>query len=142
MNATMDNMMETMMMESETADLQQSYRAAFQNFAGKEQRVLTLKQQIATGERSGMESVCELEAAVVELERARIAYSKTRDELAKQLLPGAIRSEEVLSSAGERQLRLLAHLLWESAGRPEGTAEEDWHHAEKLAAQAQACVAA
>lgn len=132
--------METMMMESQTADLQENYRAAFQNFAGKEQRVLTLKQQIATGERSGMDAVCELELAVVELERARIAYSKSRDEFARQLLPGAIRSEGGLSSAGERQVRLLAHLLWESAGRPEGTAEDDWLRAEKLAAQV--CVAA
>lgn len=136
----MDNMMETMMMESETADLQQNYRAAFQNFAGKEQRVLTLKQEIAAGERSGMDAVCELEEAVVELERARIAYSRSRDEFAKQLLPGAVRPQDLLSSGGERQVRLLAHLLWESAGRPEGTAEEDWHRAEKLAAQV--CVAA
>ena len=139
MKATMDNVMETLMKESETADLQQSYRAAFQNFAEKEQRVLTLKTQIATGERSGMDAVCELEEAVVELERARIAYSKCRDEFAKALLPGAVGSGEG-SGAGVRQVRLLAHLLWESAGRPEGTAEADWLRAEKLAAQV--CVAA
>lgn len=32
--------------------------------------------------------------------------------------------------AGHEELAILAHRLWEARGRPEGSPEEDWFHAE------------
>jgi hypothetical protein len=37
------------------------------------------------------------------------------------------------------KVRDTAQLLWEFAGKPQGTAECDWHRAEKLVLAAAAC---
>jgi hypothetical protein len=39
---------------------------------------------------------------------------------------------------GERRIQLLAYLMWESEGRPDGRADEYWHRArERIEAETQ-----
>jgi|SRR5271156_1742726 len=96
------------------------YRRAFQVFSEKTQQV-----QALTG-RSGSD----LETALIELEQAHVEYQRCRDIWVKQLI--VPHSDRV---------RAVAQLLWESAGRPEGTAAEDWRKAEEIVKKA-ACVSA
>ena len=75
----------------------------------------------------------EIKAAVLAVEKARIAYSRARDSVAQQLLDSPLRSALPagleLSPAYTSEV---AELLWECAGRPEGTAEADWYSAEEI----------
>jgi len=75
--------------------------------------------------------------ALLELEKAHWVYDGCRDALAVELLPASMRggfrhagtnSAEVY----EDRVRAVAQLLWESVGRPEGTADDDWHRAEQI----------
>jgi len=75
-----------------------------------------------------------IEAALVEVEKSRRAYDRNRDALAQLLLPSK-RSVPVAECTKER-VKSIAELLWESAGRPEGTADEDWHRAEEIVRRA------
>jgi hypothetical protein len=72
-----------------------------------------------------------IDSVVLELEKARSAHSAARDRLAKHLnanLPFQLMAPE----SEERRVRSTAQLLWEMAGRPDGTAELDWLRAEHL----------
>ena len=77
-----------------------------------------------------------IKAALVEVEKARVIYDNCRDALAEYLLPAAYRAgpRRVHDSpeATAERVKGIAELLWESAGRPEGTAEEDWRLAEEI----------
>jgi hypothetical protein len=85
-----------------------------------------------------------IEAAVLELERARLAHNSARDRLAEQMFGGFERVPA--SRAGgwqsqyeqEERVREAAHLLWELSGRPQGTAQYDWIRAEHLVRSAAA----
>ena len=49
----------------------------------------------------------------------------------------------ILSPLGHSDdVRAIAELLWESAGRPEGTAAEDWRRAEEIIEKAASLVVA
>ena len=102
------------------------YKAVFQYFSEK---VRTLQRLSAN---PGV-TRAEIEAAVLAVEKARISYSRARDTVAQPLLNSSSRSvfaarlEPSPASTSE-----VAELLWECAGRPEGTAEADWHSAEKI----------
>lgn len=103
--------------------VESNYRSAFEDFSRKAERVQQL-----TGHPSGDRN--EFEAALLELERAHLAYGEARDALVRTLLPTA-------PPVGPRDdhradIRAIAELLWESAGRPTGTAEEDWRRAEAI----------
>jgi Protein of unknown function (DUF2934) len=80
-----------------------------------------------------------IEAALVEVEKARVDYDGCRDALAQQLLPasesGRFPSKDPPQVITER-VKSIAELLWESAGRPEGTADEDWRLAEEIVKRA------
>ena len=65
----------------------------------------------------------QIEAAKRDVENARHAYNAARDRLAQEL---------VRVTASEDDVRRTARVLWEMAGRPEGSAERDWRHAEEL----------
>jgi|SRR5580658_1920954 hypothetical protein len=97
------------------------YRRAFQVFSEKTQQV-----QALTG-RSGSD----LETALIELQQAHVEYQRCRDIWVKQLL---VRESD--------QVRAVAQRLWESAGRPEGTAAEDWRRAEAIVEKSAAVNAA
>jgi len=109
---------------------EQLYREAFAEFAKKAQQVQALTERSNADPRA-------LEAALLELERAHVQHNLRRDEWAQQLLPGTLKPTEI-ERAHEDCIRSIAALLWENAGRPEGTASEDWRKAEEIVRQATA----
>ncbi len=75
----------------------------------------------------------------MEVEKARVIYDGCRDALAAQLLPAANRAaippKDPPQVVTER-VKSIAELLWETAGRPDGTAEADWRLAEEIVKRA------
>jgi len=108
--------------------LENAYRATFEKYA---RRLDAFQSLIAQGVQEGSL----LEAALFEVEKARLAHSCARDRLAAQLAGPTLLPA---FAVGEHQIRETAQLLWELAGRPEGTAEGDWHRAEQLVHRAAA----
>ena len=100
------------------------YRSAFENFSRKAQRVQLLTEH-PTGDRKAFET------ALLELEKAHLAYNEARDAFVRKLLPASPRPDHVRRDHRD-DVQAIADLLWESAGRPTGTAEEDWHRAEAI----------
>ena len=72
-----------------------------------------------------------IDAALLELEKARVHYNHRRDILAQNLLSSAPAAPELYVPSAER-VRAVAELRWELAGKPEGTAEDDWYRAEEI----------
>jgi hypothetical protein len=111
--------------------VEENYRRAFEDFSSRVQQVQLLTEH-PNGDRVAFET------ALLELEKAHLAYNAARDALVGKLLP----NEEVRSGQDGRtpdhhaDVPALAELLWESAGRPTGTAEEDWHRAEAIVQRA------
>jgi len=103
-----------------------AYRATFREYSNK----LESLQRLMESENIDGDRV---EATLLEVETARIAHSCARDRLARELIRSA---SELLpqpaSGVSESHIRDTARLLWELAGKPEGTAEGDWHKAKKL----------
>jgi hypothetical protein len=112
--------------QSVATDAWEAYKIAFQDFAEK---VSTMRQQAA---KPGVGRE-EIEAAVLAVEKARVAYSNARNALALQLL-GSPRDGVLPAGRGPSRVHTaeVAELLWESIGRPEGTAETDWYRAEEI----------
>lgn len=104
------------------------YRLAFEDFSRTAKRVQELTENPYT-ERNTFET------ALLELEKAHLRYNQARDALVRSLLE---REGVTHSSRGETEydhrsdVQAIAELLWEGAGRPEGSAEEDWHRAEAI----------
>ena len=107
--------------------LRTAYRATFQEYSKKLDALQGLM-------NSAVPDRGRIEAALLDVEKARVAHNSARDCLARELvrpsLPPAIGVDERITD--ERQVRETARLLWEIAGRPDGTAERDWQRAEKL----------
>lgn len=108
---------------------EQAYRKAFEAFSQKVQQV----QALAALRNADPK---QLETALVDLERAHVLYIQRRDEWVQHLLPS---SDATLASGRtcsehehEECVRAIAEVLWESAGRPEGTSAQDWHRAEEI----------
>jgi hypothetical protein len=81
--------------------------------------------------------------ALQELEKAHWVYDRCRAALAVELLSASMRGtfrhmEPKAAEAFEDRVRAVAQLLWESVGRPEGTAGEDWIRAEQIVRRAAA----
>jgi hypothetical protein len=80
-----------------------------------------------------------IEAALLEVEKARLVYDRCRDAMARHFMPSprraAVQSVDSREAVYER-VRTLAELLWESSGRPSGTADEDWRQAEEIVRRA------
>lgn len=111
------------------------YRSAFEDFSRQAQRVQQLTEH-PTGDRK------EFETALLELEKAHLAYDEARDALVQSLVPSA--PGLTMEDDHCADIRTIAELLWESAGRPTGTAEKDWQRAETIvqsAVEASACAA-
>jgi hypothetical protein len=120
---------------TEPVSVESQYRSAFEDFSRKAQRVQQLTEH-PTGNRN------EFEAALLELEKAHLAYDEARDALVRSLSPAA--AGLAVEDDRRDDIRTIAELLWESAGRPTGTAEEDWQRAEAIvnrAVEASACAA-
>jgi uncharacterized protein (DUF2267 family) len=108
------------------AEVWEAYTAAFQNFS-EEVRNLQRLTDDPTAARA------EIEAAVLAVEKARIAYSEARDAAAELLLDSPLRSATSAEpNSSPAHTAEIAELLWEGAGKPEGTAEADWYRAEEI----------
>jgi hypothetical protein len=111
--------------------LRSAYRTTFQDYSNK----LNALQQLMAGR--GADST-RVEAALLEVEKARVAHNCARDRLARELVRPPAPPDD---RGREEHIRETARLLWELSGRPEGTAERDWRKAEQLVHEAAAAVA-
>jgi hypothetical protein len=102
-----------------TLALSKTYRSAFEEYSRRVQHV----QQLTADENPDLAA---LDTALLELEKARLAYNACRDALARHLL-----ASSTPRTHGDRVKRM-AELLWEVEGRPDGTADQDWHRAEEI----------
>lgn len=112
-----------------TGALELDYRAAFEEFSRRAQRVQFLAEH-PTGDHKSFES------ALVELEKAHLAYNEARDAFVQAMLPAPARSSNEPRQSHSDDVPAIAELLWESAGRPTGTAEDDWRRAEAIVRRA------
>ena len=87
-------------------DLVASYRAAFRRWSS----------HVSRSQSRGTPAASDGSAHA-----AQVAYRESRDSLADFLL-----------TSRRSRVRRLAYQLWERAGRPGGSAEADWNHAERL----------
>ena len=80
-------------------------------------------------------------AALLEAEKARIAYNAARDLLAAQMA-GLQPIPELADHARppDGRVRAIARTLWETAGKPDGTAVADWLQAERLVQSASSAI--
>ena len=79
-----------------------------------------------------------IEAALLEVEKARVVYDSRRDSLARQLLPlksGVFPSTDSQAAVAEH-VKDIAEILWEASGKPDGTAADDWRKAEEIVKRA------
>lgn len=104
--------------------VEDEYRSAFEDFSQRAQRVQYLTEH-PSGDRKAFE------AALLELEKAHLAYNQARDAFVRSLLPPAPAPPDQQQDH-VHDVQAIAELLWEGAGRPTGTAEEDWHRAEAI----------
>jgi len=113
------------------ASVEVGYRSAFEDFSRKAQQVQLLTEH-PTGDRNAFE------AALLELEKAHLAYNEARDAFVRSMLPASSRAQPDQHNRNEHSedVQAIAELLWESAGRPTGTAEEDWRRAEAIVQRA------
>ena len=91
-----------------TLALSKAYRSAFEEYSRRVQHV----QQLTADENPGL---AHLDTALLELEKARLAYNACRDALARHLL-----ASSTPRTHGDRVKRM-AELLWEVEGRPDGS---------------------
>lgn len=104
------------------------YRTTWQSFAQK----LDLLQELAESGDRGAAA-----AAFIEVEKSRLRYNAARDRLADHLAGRIANSDAARTHPWppvpeEHRVRETARLLWEFSGKPEHTAESDWHRAEEL----------
>jgi Protein of unknown function (DUF2934) len=79
--------------------------------------------------------------ALLEAEKARIGYNAARNLLVAQmagLQPAAEAADQALPQEG--RVRAIARMLWELAGKPDGTAVADWLQAERVVQSASAAI--
>jgi hypothetical protein len=114
---------------STSAYTSRAYRLAFEDFARSARRVQALKAQ-ANADRS------EVDAALLELEKARVFYNKCRDGLFEHLRSDA-HGKDNSPLYQTARVQEIAQLRWESNGKPNGTADEDWYKAEEIVRRAQ-----
>ena len=107
-----------------------AYQRAFHQFS---ERVRHL-QMLTTDPHPNRAAI---EATLVDVEKARAIYDECRDSLARELLPQSRNFPGTdAPQAVKERVKSIAELLWESAGRPDGTADEDWRLAEEIVKRA------
>jgi len=105
--------------------VEEGYRSAFEDFSRRAQKVQLLTEH-PNGDREAFEK------ALLDLEKAHLAYNEARDALVQSLLPTSVPAPPTQRQDHLHDVQTIAELLWESAGRPTGTAEEDWRRAEAI----------
>jgi hypothetical protein len=114
--------------------LRRAYRTTFDEYACKLDALQRLIDSDGTDDGANK---ARIDAAIKEVDAARRAHNSARDLLAAELAAQASlklsrRKSPVQSAPADDRVRETAQLLWEFAGRPQGTAERDWHRAEQL----------
>jgi DUF2934 family protein len=112
-------------------EARQAYQHAFHDFS---ERVRHLQSVI----NDPHPDRAEIEAALLEVEKARVVYDSYRDALARHLLPlrpGSLPTTDSREAVAEH-VKDIAEILWEAAGKPEGTAADDWRRAEEMVKRA------
>jgi Protein of unknown function (DUF2934) len=106
------------------------YRSAFADFARKVRQARALMAATNPDWQA-------IDAALLDLEKARVNYNQHRDLLAQQLQNS---SEPVSDGVQPFASRVseIAELRWELAGKPEGTDDENWYRAEDIVRRATA----
>ena len=105
------------------------YRNAFAEFA---QKVRQARALMAASNPDWQA----IDAALLDLEKARVNYNHRRDMLAQQLLSSSQLPEAIQPQPN--RVREVAELRWELAGKPEGTDDENWYRAEDIVRRATA----
>ena len=121
-------------MDSQTKNAELAYREAFERFSKNVQQV----QEFIAGSKT---EKAVAEAALMELQKAYVDYERSRDAYARLLLcstDGPALAPRRGGHQNPNAVRIIAELLWETAGRPEGTAENDWFRAEEIVRKAAA----
>src|ERR1700685_2593211 len=101
------------------------YRNAFAGFAQKVRQA----QALMAAPNPDWQAI---DAALLELEKARVNYNHRRDILAEQLVHFPDRPASNAIQDGADRVRAVAEMRWELAGKPEGTADDDWYRAEEI----------
>ncbi len=111
------------------------YRTAWKEFVG---RTNALQDCLTASEPDRVR----VDEALLEAEQARLAYNAARDLLLAQVA-GLQPAPEPADQAPpqDRKVRAIARILWEHAGKPNGTAMADWLQAERLVRSASAGIA-
>src|SRR6266850_3863940 len=112
-------------------EARQAYQHAFHDFS---ERVRHL-QSVINDPHPEREAI---EAALLEVEKARVVYDGYRDALARHLLPlrpGSLPTTDSQEAVADH-VKDIAEILWEAAGKPEGTAADDWRRAEEIVRRA------
>jgi hypothetical protein len=109
------------------------YQLAFQRYSETVRRVQQLVAHPAVDS-------ADVDAAVLDLETARAAYSESRNALVEQLQPMLARTGARTAPESHRvyesRVKTVAELLWEAGGRREGNADVDWRRAEEIVVRA------
>ncbi len=113
-------------------ELRKAYRSTWLEWA----RQTDAMQQVIDRAGNGRDTA-QLEKALLAVECARAAHNSARDGLARAL--GEHPRADNSNAAGDGRVRETAHLLWEFAGRPDGTAESDWQRAQTMVRGAGDC---
>jgi hypothetical protein len=105
------------------------YRTAFAEFADKVRQARALMAATNPDWQA-------IDAALLDLEKARVSYNQHRDILAQQLLSSSQLQDSVEPHSD--RVSEIAQLRWELAGKPEGTDDENWYRAEDIVRRATA----
>jgi Protein of unknown function (DUF2934) len=108
-----------------TREVEAQYRDTFEDFSRKAQHVQSLTAQQSTDGKT-------FEAALLDLEKAHLTYNQARDAFLQSWLPASAPIPAVDDNDRTADVPTIAELIWEGAGRPDGTAAEDWRRAEAI----------
>ena len=120
--------------ETGSSPIREARRAYQQAFHGFSERVRHLQAVIEDPHPDR----AAIEAALLEVEKARVIYDGRRDALALHLLPSKSKAMPTTDShaAVAEHVKDIAEILWETAGKPDGTAADDWRRAEDIVRRA------
>lgn len=106
-------------------EVEAEYRDTFEEFSRKAQHVQFLTALHSTDAKA-------LESALLDMEKAHLAYNQARDMFLRSLLPESVKMPTGEDHDRTADVPAIAELIWEGAGRPDGTAQEDWRRAEAI----------
>lgn len=101
--------------------LRANYDAAFRRLCRADAELRSILSQAAPEEAA-------VQRARMNFEQAAAGYRAARQRLADFML----RRRREVGRAPHDQVRVLAHRIWEAAGRPQGRADEHWYRAEEM----------